>query len=87
MYVAALSSPLSTEYVLLDPLQYALAKDHPGGLFDFVERSPSLGDGATRFRSIAALRRHCRERGIVIAGELHGCLGERGPPRAGSGLA
>ena len=86
MYVAALAQPLSVEYLLLDPVQYALAKDHPGGLFDFVRRTPGLDGGALRFKSIAALRRHCQENGIEIAGDLHGCPGERGAPRTGSGI-
>src|SRR3712207_785300 len=83
MYVAALAHPLSVEYLLLDPVQYALAKDHPGGLFDFVQRTPALQNGgAPRFRSVAALREHCRANDIEIAGDLHGCPGEKGPPRA-----
>jgi hypothetical protein len=72
--------------VLLDAVAYALARDHPGSLFDFVARSPALRDGrAPRFRSVAALRRHCAEHGIAVAGDLHGCPGERGPARRGSG--
>jgi hypothetical protein len=86
MYVAALAQPLSVEYLLLDPVQYALAKDHPGGLFDFVRRTPGLDGSALRFRSIAALRRYCQENGIAVAGDLHGCPGERGAPRTGSGI-
>lgn len=86
MYVAALAQPLSVEYLLLDPVQYALAKDHPGGLFDFVRRTPGLDGSALRFRSIAALRRHCQENGIEIAGDLHGYPGEQGVPRTGSGI-
>jgi hypothetical protein len=85
MYVAALAQPLSVEYLLLDSMQYALAKDHPGGLYDFVQRTPGLSGQAPRFNSIAALRRHCQEAGIEIAGDLHGCLGEKGPPRMGHG--
>jgi hypothetical protein len=86
MYVAALAQPLSVEYLLLDPVQYALAKDHPDGLFDFVRQTPGLDDAAVRFKSIAALRQHCQENGIDVAGDLHGCPGERGTPRTGSGL-
>ncbi len=86
MYVAALAQPLSVEYLLLDPVQYALAKDHPDGLYDFVRRTPGLDRGAVRFASIAALREHCRENGIEIAGDLHGCPGERGRPRSGGSL-
>ncbi len=86
MYVAALAHPLSVEYVLLDPEQYFAAKDYAGGLFAFVERVPALKDGARRFRSIAALRKYCHENGVDIAGDLHGCLGEAGPARGGSGL-
>ena len=86
MYVAALAQPLSVEYLLLDPVQYASAKDHPGGLYDFVRRTPGLDRGAVRFASIAALREHCRENGIEVAGDLHGCPGERGRPRVGSGV-
>ncbi|MBC4019173.1 hypothetical protein, partial [Siccirubricoccus deserti] len=67
-------------------IQYALAKDHPGGLFDFVRRTPGLDGSALRFKSIAALRRHCQENGIEIAGDLHGCPGEQGVPRTGSGI-
>jgi hypothetical protein len=85
MYVAALASPLSVEYRLLDPVQHALAKDHAGGLYDFVHRDPALRDGE-RFRSVAALRRHCAEHDIAVAGDLHGVLGEKGPPRRGAGL-
>ncbi len=84
--MAALAQPLSVEYLLLDPIQYALAKDHPGGLFDFVQRTLGLDGDAVRFNSIAALRRHCQENGIEVAGDLHGCLGERGTPRTGSGV-
>ena len=84
MYVAALVQPLSVEYLLLDPEQYARAKGHPGGLYDFVRRTPGLDGGSVRFASIAALREHCRENGIEIAGDLHGCPGERGTPRTGS---
>ncbi len=58
MYVAALAQPLSVEYLLLDPEQYARAKDHPGGLFDFVQRTPGLDGDAVCFASIAALREH-----------------------------
>jgi hypothetical protein len=86
MYVAALAQPLSVEYLLLDPEQYARAKDHPGGLFAFVQRKPGLDGDAVRFASIAALREHCRDNGIEIAGDLHGCPGERGTPRTGSAL-
>ena len=86
MYVAALAQPLSVEYLLLDHDQYALAKDHPGGLYDFVRRTPRLNGDAARFASIASLREHCRENGIEIAGDLHGCLGERGRPRMGRGV-
>jgi hypothetical protein len=85
MYVAALAQPLSVEYLLLDPVQYTLAKDHPGGLYDFVRRTPGLDGDAVRFASIAALREHCRASGIEVAGDLHGCPGERGRPRTGSG--
>jgi hypothetical protein len=86
LYVAALAQPLSVEYLLLDPVQYALAKDHPGGLFDFVRRAPGLDGAAVHFKSIAALRRRCQENGIDVAGDLHGCPGERGTPTTGSGL-
>ncbi len=86
MYVAALAQPLSVEYLLLDPVQYARAKDHPDGLFDFVRRTPGLDGDAPRFHSIAALRRHCQQNGIAFAGDLHGCPGERGPPQTGSGI-
>ena len=87
MCVATLAQPLSVEYVLLDPAQYALTKEHPGGLFDFVTRSPALADGGTpRFRTVAALRRHCAKNGIEVAGDVHGCPGEEGPARAGTGL-
>ena len=86
MYVAALAQPLSVEYLLLDPVQYALAKDHPGGLYDFVRRTPRLDGDAARFASIASLWEHCRENGIEVAGDLHGCPGERGRPRVGSGV-
>jgi hypothetical protein len=75
MYVAALAQPLSVEYLLLDPVAYDLAKEHPGGLFDFVRRSPALAERAPRFRSLAVLRRHCAENGTAIAGDLHGCPG------------
>jgi hypothetical protein len=84
MYVAALAQPLSVEYLLLDPEQYVVAKDHPGGLFDFVQRTPGLDGDAVRFASVAALREHCRDKGIEIAGDLHGCPGEKGTPRTGS---
>jgi hypothetical protein len=86
MYVAALAQPLSVEYLLLDPVQYTLAKDHPDGLFDFVRRTPGLNGHAVRFTSVEALREYCRENGIKIAGDLHGCLGEKGPARTGSGV-
>jgi hypothetical protein len=85
MYVAALAQPLSVEYLLLDPLRYALAKEHDGGLFAFVAGDPALRDGR-RFKSIAALRRYCAEHGIAIAGDLHAAFGEKGPPRSGNGL-
>ena len=85
MYVAALAQPLSVEYLLLDDLQYSSAKDHPGGLYDFVRRTPGLDGAAVRFASVAALREHCRENGIEIAGDLHGCPGEKSTPRTGSG--
>ena len=84
MYVAASAQPLSVEYLPLDPVQHALAKDHPGGLYDFVRRTPGLDGGAVRFASVAALREHCRDNGIEIAGDLHGCPGERGMLRTGS---
>lgn len=86
MHVAALAQPLSVEYLLLDPVQYALAKDHPGGLYDFVRRTPGLDNEAVRFASIAALREHCRTNGIAVAGDLHGCPGEKGTPLTGSGV-
>ena len=86
MYVAALAQPLSVEYLLLDPGQYARAKGHQPGLCDFVRRTPALDGTAVRFASVAALRDHCRENGIEIAGDLHGCPGERGAPRTGSGV-
>ena len=84
MYVAALAQPLSAEYLLLEPEQYARAKGHPGGLYDFVLRTPGLDGDAVRFASVAALREHCRENGIEVAGDLHGCSGESGTPRTGS---
>lgn len=87
MYVAALAYPLTTEYVLLDTTQYMAAKDCPDGLFAFVERSPTLNGTVLRFRSLAALRQHCDENGIEIVGDLHGCPGEKGSPRVGSGMA
>ncbi len=83
MYVAALAQPLSVEYLLLDPEQYARAKGHPGGLYDFVLRTPGLDGDAVRFATVAALREHCRDKGIGIAGDLHGCPGERGTPWTG----
>jgi hypothetical protein len=86
MYVAALAQPLSVEYLLLDEAQHAAARDHPDGLFDFVERTQALRDGAPRFRSVAALRRHCSGHGVEIAGTLHGCPGEKGSARVGGGL-
>jgi hypothetical protein len=86
MYVAALAYPLTTEYLLLNSAQYVAARDFPDGLFAFVEQNAALNDGPHRFRSLAALRRHCTENGIQFAGDLHGCPGEKGPPRAGSGL-
>ncbi|GAA0607150.1 hypothetical protein GCM10009416_50170 [Craurococcus roseus] len=86
MYVAALAQPLSVEYLLLDPAQYALAKDHPGGLYDFVRRTPGLDGDGLRFASVAALREHCRANGIEVVGDLHGCPGEKGTPRTGSGV-
>lgn len=92
MYVAALAGPLEVEYLLLDPVQHALARAHPGGLCDFVRRTPALrdpdsgGGGAPRFRDLGALREHCRAHGIRVMGDLHGCWGETGPPRPGSGL-
>ena len=86
MYVAALAQPLSVEYLLLDPVQYARAKGHPGGLCDFARRTPGLDGEAVRFASAAALREDCRENGIEIAGDLHGCPGETGTPRIGSAL-
>ena len=78
MCVAALAQPLSVEYLLLDPSQYALAEDHPGGLFDFVRLSPGLDGDGLRFASVAALHEHCRTKGVEIAGDLHGCPGEKG---------
>jgi hypothetical protein len=86
MCVAALAQPLSVEYLLLDPSQYALAEDHPGGLFDFVRLSPGLDGDGLRFASVAALHEHCRTKGVEIAGDLHGCPGEKGTPRIGSGV-
>jgi hypothetical protein len=85
MYVAALAQPSTVEYLLLDPLQYTSAKDHPDGLYDFVRRTQGLDASAVRFASVAALREHCRTNGIEIAGDLHGCPGEKGAPRSGSG--
>ncbi len=87
MYVAALSYPLTTEYVLLDGIQFIAAREFPDGLFAFVEGNPALNGTARRFRSLAALRRHCAENGIDIAGELHGCPGEKGAPHPGSGTS
>lgn len=86
MYVAALAHPLSVEYLLLDHAQYMAAKDHPDGLFAFVQQTPGLEERAPRFHSLAALRRHCVANGVEIVGDLHGCLGEKGPARAGSGM-
>jgi hypothetical protein len=77
---------LALARIRCDPVRYVLAEDHPGGLFDFVRRAPGLDDDAVRFKSIAALRRHCRENGIEAAGDLHGCPGERGTPRTESGV-
>ena len=85
MWVAALAYPLTTEYVLLDAAQYLAARDCHDGLFAFVERHPDLSGTARRFRSLAALRRHCEENGVAVAGDLHGCPGEKGVPQAGSG--
>ncbi len=86
MYVAALAHPLSVEYFLLDPLQFALAKDHSAGLDDFLRRAPGLDGDGVRFTSIEALRNYCQENAIEIGGDLHGCLGERGLPRTGNGI-
>jgi hypothetical protein len=86
MYVAALAYPLTTEYVLLDTAQYLAAKDCPDGLFAFVESHPNLSGAARRFRSLASLRRHCAENRVEVVGDLHGCPGEKGAPRLGSGL-
>ncbi|MFC7540759.1 hypothetical protein ACFQU2_16545 [Siccirubricoccus deserti] len=50
-----------------------------------MRRTPGLDGSALRFKSIAALRRHCQENGIEIAGDLHGCPGSkafRGPEAA-----
>jgi CheY-like chemotaxis protein len=86
MYVAALSHPLSVEYLLLDVVQYTRARDHAAGLYNFVQRTPELHEEASRFQSVSALRQHCRENGVRIAGDLHGCMGEKGPARIGSSL-
>jgi hypothetical protein len=84
MYVAALAYPLTTEYVLLDTAQYLAAKDCLDGLFAFVESHPDLNGPARRFRSLAALRRHCAENGVEVVGDLHGCPGEKDAPQLGN---
>jgi hypothetical protein len=84
MYVAALAHPLSVEYLLLDPAQYALAEDHAEGLFAFVARDPVLR-GRPRFTSIATLRRRFPEHRTIVARDLDGVLRETEPPRRGSG--
>jgi hypothetical protein len=48
------------------------------GLLAFVERN--------RFRSVATLRRDRAENRVEVVGDLHGCPGEKGPARLGSGI-